>query len=256
MDTNSHIPFDPGVTEEEMHSLDVDLDHVWLGVTAALWSTSASRIERIAGSLLRSPALARALVTTPSLILSWILASAAVFLIGAAVAGATETPVVPLMAPAIAGVAVAFAYGAGADPTYEISRTMPTSARMILLLRVSVVFVTNAILGSLATIIFPGVSDLTLLWLLPMVAISLLGLAVAVVTHSATIGGGAALAVWGAIVIAAQATVERADIATAVSQSSLQTLAPVYLLITAVSLGATLWMSGDGAKRRELGGWL
>jgi len=254
MTTKSSIPFDPGVTEEEMHTLDVDLEHVWLGVTGTLWSTSASRIERVAGALLRSPALARALVTTPSLILSWILASAAVFILGAVVANYTGSPVVPLLAPAIAGVAVAFAYGAGADPTYEISRTMPTSARMILLLRVSVVFVTNAILGSIATVIVPGAADVTLLWLLPMVAISLLGLAVAVVTHSATIGGGAALAVWGAIVLAAQYPDEQ--LAAAVSQSALQTLGPVYLLITALSLGLTLWMSGDGTKRRELAGWL
>jgi len=254
MTTQTPSSFDPGVTEEEMHTLDVNLDRVWLGVTGTLWSISTSRIERVAGSLLRSPALARALVTTPSLIFSWILASAAVFILGAVVANFTATPVVPLLAPALAGVAVAFAYGAGADPTYEISRTMPTSARMILLLRVSVVFVTNAILGSLATAIVPGVADVTMLWLLPMVAISLLGLAVAVVTHSATIGGGASLAVWGVIVLAAQFRTDQ--LSAAVSQSALQSLAPVYLLIAALSLGVTLWMSGDGAKRRELAGWL
>lgn len=254
MTTQSPTSFDPGVTEEEMHTLDVDLDRVWLGVTGALWSPSTSRIERAAGSLLRSPALARALVTTPSLILSWILASAAVFVLGAVVANYTHTPIVPLLAPGLAGVAVAFAYGAGADPTYEISRTLPASARMILLLRVSVVFVTNAILGSLATAIVPGASDVTVLWLLPMVAISLLGLAVAVVSRSATIGGGAALAIWGAIVLGAQYRDNR--LAAAVTPSTLETLAPVYLSIIAVSLGVTMWVSGDGAKRRELAGWL
>ncbi|CAN5728572.1 hypothetical protein BH20CHL3_BH20CHL3_04630 [soil metagenome] len=254
MTTQTPSSFDPGVTEEELHTLDVNLDRVWLGLTGTLWSISTSRIERVAGSLLRSPALARALVTTPSLIFSWILASAAVFILGAVVANFTATPVVPLLAPALAGVAVAFAYGAGADPTYEISRSMPTSARMILLLRVSVVFVTNAILGALATVIVPGASEVTVLWLLPMVAISLLGLAVAVVSRSATIGGGAALAVWGAIVLAAQYRDDR--LAAAVSESTLERLAPVYLSIIAVSLGVTMWVSGDGAKRRELAGWL
>jgi hypothetical protein len=248
------IPFDPEVTEEEMHSLDVDLNQVWNGVTGELWSGPTSHVERAAGSLLRSPALARALVTTPSLILSWILASAAVFIVGAVVANATGTPIVPLLAPAIAGVAVAFAYGAGADPTYEISRTMPIPARMILLLRVSVVFVTNAVLGVLASLFAPSLSGVTMLWLLPMVAISLLGLAIAVVTHSATIGGATALAVWSAVVLGTQFATE--DFAAAVSTSSLQSLAPVYLLVTGLSLGVTLWMSGDGSKRREKAGWL
>ncbi|MBA3379954.1 MAG: hypothetical protein H0T93_13820 [Chloroflexia bacterium] len=254
MSTQDRIPFDPNVTEEEMRQLDVDLHGVWSGVIGEIWSTSASRVERLATSILRSPALARALVTTPSLILSWILASAAVFAIGAFVANATEMPIVPLLAPAVAGVAVAFAYGAGADPTYEISRTMPTSARMILLLRVSVVFLTNAILGITASLAVPSLAEVTWLWLLPMVAISLLGLATAVVSHSATIGGGAALAVWSAIVLANEIRAD--EFGRAVSGATLELLAPMYLLMMIVSLCLIAWMSGDGSKRRELAGWL
>ncbi len=254
MSTHDRMPFDPDVTEEEMHQLDVDLNGVWSGVIGEIWSMPASRVERIAASALRSPALARALVTTPSLILSWILASAAVFAIGAFVANATEAPIVPLLAPAVAGVAVAFAYGAGADPTYEISRTMPTSARMILLLRVSVVFLTNAILGVAASLAVPSLGDVTMLWLLPMVAMSLLGLAVAVVSHSATIGGGAALAVWCAIVLINE--MRNDDFAGAVSGATLERFAPTYLLTMVVSLCLIAWMSGDGSKRRELAGWL
>ncbi len=254
MSTNDRMPFDPDVTEEEMRQLDVDLSGVWSGVIGEIWSTPASRVERLAASALRSPALARALVTTPSLIFSWILASAAVFAIGAFVANATETPIVPLLAPAIAGVAVAFAYGAGADPTYEISRTMPTSARMILLLRVSVVFLTNAILGIAASLVAPEITEVTMLWLLPMVAISLLGLAVAVVSRSATIGGGGALAVWGAIVLVNEVRSDK--FAGAVIGDTLERLAPMYLLMAGLSLCLILWMSGDGSKRRELAGWL
>lgn len=254
MSASDHIPFDPDVTEEEMHQLDVDLHHVWSGVVGEIWSTPASRMERIAASALRSPALARALVTTPSLILSWILASAAVFILGAFVTQATEAPIVPLLAPAVAGVAVAFAYGAGADPAYEIARTMPTSARMILLLRVSVVFLTNAILGVAASLAVPSLGEVTMLWLLPMVAISLLGLAVAVVSHSATIGGGAALAVWSAIVLINE--VRNDNFVGVVSGPTLERMAPMYLLMTVTSLCLIAWMSGDGSRRRELAGWL
>jgi hypothetical protein len=249
----SHNRFGTTVTEDEMRALDVDLDRVWHGISGELWAAPTGWLERQATRLLRSPALARALCTTPSLLLSWILASVAVFALGILVANATDEPIVPLLAPAIAGVAVAFAYGAGADPAYEIARTMPIPARMILLVRVSVVFITNALLGSVAMLVAPSISGVTLLWLLPMVAISLLGLAVAVVSHSATVGGSVALAVWGAIVLGAD--VASKDVASAVSEAMLRSLAPLYLVITVAALVVTLWMSGDSAKRRELAGW-
>jgi len=92
------------------------------------------------------------------------------------------------------------------------------------------------------------------LWLLPMVAMSLLGLAVAVVSHSATIGGGAALAVWCAIVLINE--MRNDDFAGAVSGATLERFAPTYLLTMVVSLCLIAWMSGDGSKRRELAGWL
>ena len=49
---------------------DVDLDRVWLGVAAQVWRREPGRAERAAGRLLRSPGLARALMTTPSLLLA------------------------------------------------------------------------------------------------------------------------------------------------------------------------------------------
>jgi hypothetical protein len=245
--------FDATVTEEEMRALDVDLSRVWHGISSELWAQPAGLLERLAARLLRSPALARALCTTPSLLLSWLLASVAVFVLGILVANATDEPIVPLLAPAIAGVAVAFAYGAGADPAYEIARTMPVPARMILLLRVSVVFATNAAIGVAASFVAPTWAGVTMLWLLPMVAISMLGLAVAVVTHNATIGGLAAIGTWSAIVLGNEMRAEA--LAQAVAASTLERYAPLYAAIAVVSLGVALWMSGDGSNRRELAGW-
>ena len=46
----------------------VDLDRVWLGVAAEVWRRRPGRIERSATRVLRSPGLARALLTTPSLV--------------------------------------------------------------------------------------------------------------------------------------------------------------------------------------------
>jgi hypothetical protein len=63
---------------------DVDLGRVWAGVAAEVWRRTPGPLERLAGWLLRSPGLARALLTTPSLLLPWLIASAAVLGAGAA----------------------------------------------------------------------------------------------------------------------------------------------------------------------------
>ncbi|HEY6791830.1 MAG TPA: hypothetical protein VI365_31390, partial [Trebonia sp.] len=43
----------------------VDLGRVWTGVAAELWRRHPGPLERLAARLLRSPGLARALLTTP-----------------------------------------------------------------------------------------------------------------------------------------------------------------------------------------------
>ena len=61
---------------------DVDLDRVWTGVAAEVWRRQPGPVERLASRLLRSPGLARALLTTPSLLLGWVLATMVVLLAG------------------------------------------------------------------------------------------------------------------------------------------------------------------------------
>lgn len=232
---------------------DVDLDRVWQGIESEIWAQPVTQVERTAGSVLHSPALARALCTTPSLFLSWLLASVAVFAVGAVATRWIGQPLVPLLAPAVAAIAVAFSYGAGADPAYEIARTMPTPARMILLVRVVAVVATNVLIGMLASALAPSIAGITSLWLLPMLAIALLALAIAVTTHSATTGGVVSLAVWGSVLVASD--LRRNDVAAAVTATTLQELAPLYVGVTIVSVLVVWWMSGDGARRREMAGW-
>jgi hypothetical protein len=63
--------------------MSADLNKVWLGVAAEVWHRPPGRLERALAVLLRSPGLARALLATPSLVVPWILASAAAFASGA-----------------------------------------------------------------------------------------------------------------------------------------------------------------------------
>ena len=145
---------------------DVDLSRVWTGVAAEVWRRRPGPAERLAARLLRSPGLARALVTTPSLLLGWVIASVIVLAAGAVATLGTGTPYVALFAPAVAGAGIAYAYGPGLDPAWELSQSMAVSDRMVLLVR---------------------------------------ALAAATVSRSANVGVAAGLAGWAITVLAGQA---------------------------------------------------
>ncbi len=226
--------------------LDVDLERAWTGVAAEVWGESMDAIERLAGRLLGSPGLARALVTTPSLVLSWILANAVVLAVGVAVTRSTGMPWVALLAPALAGAGIAYAYGPGVDPAFELSRTMPVSDRMILLVRALAVFGVNALLGITASLLTGQATGITFGWLIPMTTVSALGLAVATLARSANAGVMAALTGWSMVVLASAAGTQ--NLAVAVTDNELM---PVYLLGTAI-LGAVA-IYASSSRRYE--GW-
>ena len=56
-----------------------------------------------------------------------------------------------LLAPAFAAAGIAYAYGPGMDPAWELSQSMAVSDRMVLLVRALAVFALNAALGLAAT---------------------------------------------------------------------------------------------------------
>jgi hypothetical protein len=142
-----------------------------------------------------APGLARALLTTPSLLLPWLIATVAVFGLGGVISVLGGQPVIWLLAPAIAAVAIAYAYGPGVDPAWELAHSLAVSDRMVLLVRAVAVFAVNALLGiavSLASYsvmasgVAPrgtgataaGAAAITAGWLLPMTAICAVTLAV------------------------------------------------------------------------------
>jgi hypothetical protein len=184
---------------------DVDLSRVWLGVATQVWRREPGWLERAAGRLLRSPGLARALLTAPSLLLPWLLSSAVVLGAGAAVTLGTGQPLVALLAPAVAAVGIAYAYGPGIDPAWELSRSMAVSDRMVLLARAVSVFAVDAVLGLAASAASGSAAGLTFGWLVPMTAVSALALATATAARSANAGVTAGLAGWAIAVLSGRA---------------------------------------------------
>ena len=182
----------------------VNLARVWTSVSAEVWRRRPGLLERAAGRLLRSPGLARALVTTPSLLLPWLVSTVVVFGVGVLVSLGQGQPLVWLLAPAVAATGVAFAYGPGLDPAWELCASCALPDRMVLLTRVVAVFAVNAVLGLLASAASGAATALTFGWLVPMTADCALALAVAVAVRSALVGAGAGIAAWVITVLSAQ----------------------------------------------------
>jgi hypothetical protein len=171
-----------------------------------VWARSPGHVERITGRLLRSPGLARALVTTPSLLLPWLIASVVILGAGAIVTIGTGKPLVTLLAPAVAAAGIAYAYGPGIDPSWELSRSMAVSDRMVLLVRALAVFALDAGLGLAASAASARAVGITFGWLVPMTALCGLALAVATVARSANTGVAAGVAAWALLILSAQAS--------------------------------------------------
>jgi len=225
---------------EGLMALDVDLDRVWMRVAGEVWARRPGRLERLAVRLLGSPGLARALVTTPSLLLSWVLASIAVLAVGVLATYGSGEPWVALLAPALAGTAIAYAYGPGIDPAFELSRTMAVPDRTVLLARSLAVFGLNALLGVVATLTTADATDLTWRWLVPMATVSALGLAGATLSGSANTGVATALTGWAVLVLAR--AVETRDLAHAAQPPA--TWFPVYLLLAVLGVALALYATG------------
>jgi hypothetical protein len=216
---------------------DVDLRRVWLGVAAEVWRRRPGPVERLAGRALRSPGLARALVTTPSLLLGWVIASVVVLVAGMFATLGTGTPFVALFAPAVAAVGIAYAYGPGIDPAWELSQSMAVSYRMVLLARVLAVFALNAVLGLATSAASGAAAAVTFGWLVPMTAVSALALAAATVTRSANAGVAAGLAAWAITVLSVRSA--SGQVTAAVASSVLV----LPYLMAAAACGAIVWFA-------------
>ncbi len=215
--------------------MDVDLERAWLGVAATVWQRRRGPVERLAARLLRSPGLARALLSTPALLLPWLIASAGVLGAGALATVGTDQPLVPLLAPAVAAAGIAYAYGPGVDAAYELSRSMAVSDRMVLLVRSLAVFAVYAGLGVVASAATAGAAGITFGWLVPMTAVSALALAAATLTRSAGTGVVIGLAAWCITVLGGQAAAGRFTVAV-----DGRTLTLPYL-ICAAACAAAIW---------------
>lgn len=124
-------------------------------------------------------------------------ASALMMLLGSVVAIVTSGPtfggqVVAALAPVVAAAGVAFIYGSDNDASLEVTLATPTSPRVILLARLTLVFgydLSLAVAADTALLAFgaeAGLWSLISLWLGPMLFLSSLALVTSLLLDSAT----------------------------------------------------------------------
>jgi hypothetical protein len=202
----------------------------------AAWYRRPGFAERLAGTALRSPGLARALVTTPSLLLGWIVATLVVLGAGMLATFSMGTPYVALFAPAVAAAGIAYAYGPGIDPAWELSQSMAINDRMVLLVRCLAVFSLNAVLGLVASAATGAAAAVTFGWLLPMTAVCALALGTATVARSANAGVATGVAAWAITVLAAG----QADGGRLTAAVTSPVLLPGYLAVAVAGCAMTL----------------
>ncbi|MFF0578998.1 hypothetical protein [Streptosporangium saharense] len=117
----------------------------------------------------------------------------------------TAGPVLALLAPLVAGAGIAAAYGPRDDGVAELVAVTPTSPRVILLARMTLVFGYDLLLG-LAASVLPSLSPfgpvpagpfaLVMVWLGPTAVMSALSLLLSVCWRAEAAAGGSLVA-WG-----------------------------------------------------------
>jgi hypothetical protein len=181
------------------------LELVWADVEQAIGVPTRRPAEAVLLRLGTPEHVARLLAATPSLTLSWLIAVAGclAFAVAAAHVSSRGLLVFLALAPLLPVAGVAAAYGPGVDPSYEISLATPTRGFRLLLIRATAVLASTSSLAGVAALALPDFGWLTAAWLLPSLALTALGLALATYVDAQAAFASVAFAWVAAVVLSA-----------------------------------------------------
>lgn len=171
------------------------LERVWADVEDRLDAPRVGPVEAMLKRFGVREHLARLLVATPALRLSW-LGSCALVLLFAVWAASQRADGVYwflVLAPLLPLAGVGAAYGPDVDPTYEVGLAAPLGSCRLLLIRALAVLVSTGTMVAISSLALPGLHWSAAAWLLPSLALTLASLALA--TRLSVIAACGALAV-------------------------------------------------------------
>jgi Putative zinc-finger len=160
------------------------LDRAWSDIVDTIDRPDRTVVERLLLALRVPDHVARLLVATPSLRVSWLVAET--LAIGFAAIAASDASArheelmlfVFLVVAALLPVAsVAVAFGPGVDPTYEIGVAAPMRADRLMLIRATAVLATSTSITAVAALALPGMDAIAAAWLLPALGLTVATLA-------------------------------------------------------------------------------
>lgn len=156
-------------------------DHIWASVLEIVDAPERGWFERFLVRAGLADHVARVLAATPSMRRSWVTGAAVAlaFSVLAAYEGEGGLLLFLTLAPLLPVAGVAFGYGPGVDPTYEIGVAAPMNGFRLLLLRAAAVLTTTLALAALAALTLPHLDWRAAAWLLPALGLTLTSLALA-----------------------------------------------------------------------------
>ncbi|TDC97337.1 hypothetical protein E1292_37280 [Nonomuraea deserti] len=171
----------------------------------------------------------------------------------AALKGLLPVPLLELAAPLVAAVGVAGLYGPERDRAFEVVAATPTSPRVLLLARVTLVFGYDVALALLASGVLAasggspaGLGELVTAWLGPMALLAAMALLLSVCWHP---GGavGVVLAAWYVPALA------QADVAALRAYRTMWETGPGTLAAAVALAGAAIVLAGKVEPLRRMG---
>lgn len=156
-------------------------DRIWTSVLERVDAPERGRFERGIVGLGVSDHVARILAATPSMRRSWLAAATLGLAFSVIAAHQNEHGLLLFLtlAPLLPVAGVAFGYGRGVDPTYEIGLAAPMNGFRLLLVRAVAVLATTLALAGLAAFALPDLDWRAAAWLLPALCLTLASLALA-----------------------------------------------------------------------------
>lgn len=228
-----------------------DLAASWARIEARIDDAPVSLGERLGARIGVPSHVVRLLAPTNALRGHWVVAGAAAFLAGAALArggfgvsGQLGRVIFLTLAPLIPLAAVSSTLGAAPEPAAELTQTAPISRLRIGALRAGAVLVVTIAFGLMASTVAPGPWIEAVAWLCPALALS--GLAAALAGRAGSnVAIGAVGAGWvGLVTVAAVVTSDRL--------AAFRTSPQVAYLAVAVVAAAVVAMSPTSQDLRRL----
>ncbi|GIJ49290.1 hypothetical protein Val02_61760 [Virgisporangium aliadipatigenens] len=152
----------------------------WARLDAELDAPRPGALETLLVRLGLAPHTARLLACTPALRRSWFTAVGLTLAVSVAAAHVAREMTVPMpllaIAPLLPLIGVAISFGPHVDPSYELAVVAPMDTFRLLLLRCAAVLTATTALTGVASVTAPEFGPVTLGWLAPSLALTLLSL--------------------------------------------------------------------------------